>query len=684
MTDPVRQKLPGLAAGAAVLFAALALAIEPAPELSVSEWSDQHRVVAAESGSPYPGAWQTDRVPFAREPLDTLHPDHPARRTTFVGSAQVVKTELHVNWFGYIVDRAPGTHLVVLPSLDEATKFNRVKLQPAIDASPKIRHRVARENSRDEGASTTAFKRFAGGFSQIVTGSSSKGLQSVSIKYLSLDEVSEFPWDADGRGDPVDQARARQLAYGDDAKELATSTPGIIGACRITAMYEAGDQRRYYVPCGHCGSFQRLTFDNLHFDEEKGRVLMACMGCGVLIDNVEKREMLAKGVWIPTFLEDGEEPIPAVLSPKEIEARRCDPCEGRCRDRQPSYHIWAAYSPFISWTFIWEKHLEAEGSPLKLKVFTQQILGEAWDETHEAPDWEKILAAREDITPRMVPPGALLLTGSADVQKDRIEWDVWGWGPNSEGWLIDTGIVEGDPATPTPWRALVDVIMKQYQASTGATMSLDLFGVDSGYLSPRVYTFVRGRPNVFALDGRHGEHLPPLGTPRRVNTKNARGRIVAKVNLYPVGTHGLKALVMAGLRSLIEGPDEAGRWGAGTLHLPHGLVDEGYIKQITAESLVERKRRDGRIKREWVKAYGRRNEALDKVVYARALAWRLGLDEMTPDQWRLLAQQRGQVLQDQFDLFDKPLTPEPAPTRKSEAPRDDYLGDRAEEYWGKT
>jgi phage terminase large subunit GpA-like protein len=86
--------------------------------------------------------------------MDCLHPDHPARRVTLKFSAQTGKSEVGVNWFAFIVDQAPGPMLTVLPTGDEATKYNRVKLQPTIDASPRIRHKVRNTNSRDETAST--------------------------------------------------------------------------------------------------------------------------------------------------------------------------------------------------------------------------------------------------------------------------------------------------------------------------------------------------------------------------------------------------------------------------------------------------------------------------------------------------------------------------------------------------
>ena len=148
--EELRQFFPVMPAGETVLFAGLAAASSPADDLTISEWADRYRFVSEESGSPWPGRFKTDRVPYLREPQDCLHPDHPARRVTARWAAQLGKSTAIENWFGYIVDQAPGSMMIVLPTLEEATKFNRVKLQPTIDASPRIAHRVAPVSSRDE------------------------------------------------------------------------------------------------------------------------------------------------------------------------------------------------------------------------------------------------------------------------------------------------------------------------------------------------------------------------------------------------------------------------------------------------------------------------------------------------------------------------------------------------------
>lgn len=230
----VRLRFPRLPRGTTVLFRGLEAASRPVEDLTISEHADRHRKVSPESGSPWPGDFRTDRVPYLREPQDCLHPDHPARRVTCRWAAQLGKSTAIENWFCFIVDQAPGSMMIVLPTLEEATKFNRIKLQPTIEASPRISHKVMPVNSRDEAGSTTSFKRYAGGFCQVVNAGSSKGLQMVSIKYLAMDEVTGYPKDVDGRGSPRDQARTRQKMYGDFAKGVDT------GYCR-----RVRDHRRF-------------------------------------------------------------------------------------------------------------------------------------------------------------------------------------------------------------------------------------------------------------------------------------------------------------------------------------------------------------------------------------------------------------------------------------------------------
>jgi hypothetical protein len=85
--ERLRAEPPGLAAGRQTLVEEPTRLARPEVELTISEHADLYRVISPESGSPFPGPWRTDRVPYLREPMDCLHPDHPARRITLKASA---------------------------------------------------------------------------------------------------------------------------------------------------------------------------------------------------------------------------------------------------------------------------------------------------------------------------------------------------------------------------------------------------------------------------------------------------------------------------------------------------------------------------------------------------------------------------------------------------------------------
>jgi phage terminase large subunit GpA-like protein len=649
--DALRAELPSLPHGRDVLFAELAARATPEIELTVSEHADRYRVVSSESGSPFPGAWRTARVPYVREPQDCLHPDHPARQLALKWSAQTAKTEIGVNWFCFIVDRAAGPTMIVLPTGNEATKYNRVKLQPTIDASPRIRHRVKAENSRDEGASTAAFKRFGGGFCQIVTASSSKGLQMVSIRWLILDEVSGYLRDVDGRGSPSGQARKRQKAFGDLAKELAISTPGMAGECEISELYEASDRRRFYLPCPHCRDFGVLKYENMHPPgvSTGWRAAFGCEACGGIIDQSSREAMLAGGRWVPTWVREGAEEVPAIIPAAGIDSWAIPPCEGRVVAKQPGYALWAAYSPMESWTDIWKRGEEARGDSVKQKVFTQQDLGEAYEPKSDTPDWEKLLGVRKPWRRGIVPYPGAILTGFVDVQGNRFEWGLWAWGEGFQGWLVDRGIIAYDhTADGAGWAALDALTARRWETAGGGEIAVMQWGIDTGAFTQALYDKVSKRHALLATKGDNKPRSAPFKK-TRADLRGPDGRPIAgrRIDLGLIGNFDLKVSVYDGLGRLVAGPDAAGKYPGGTLHLPD-WIGEDELKQLTAETLVDpRDYRAGAVKRgalvkaaevrEWRKRPHQPNEALDIVVGCRALAWGEGAGQISAQRWRELA-----------------------------------------------
>ena len=437
-------------------------------------------------------------------------------------------------------------------------------------------------------------------------------------------------------------------------------------------MYADSDQRRRYLPCPHCGAWQVLDFARLRWESDAWphRAWFECAAQGCVIEHVDKPAMLARGLWIATAGEDGPGPV---FPAEELGRWQAREVPGRAR----GFHIWKAYSLFTSWDGIVAEWLDQKDNPERLRVFTQQVLGEAWEDRGDAPDSEALFAARlPEIRKGRPPVGPVVFTGATDVQGNRLEWAVWGWSEGMTRWLVDWGVIEGDPFDPAIWARHDEMILsRRFEPGGGAEAGVDAWAVDSGYASQAVYNYVRGRAGVLAVDGRHGRTEPFVGAPRKVDVKRNGKRLPKGAMIWPVGTFPLKSDLYGAIRKAILGPDEDGRLRPGTMVLP-GEIDLGYAEQLTSEHLRQVETRTGMVTQRWEKLQGRPNEALDIACYARAMAHHLGLDRLTAERWEALRAERyglganGDDRQD--DLFEvrvapaaEPAAPEtPAPRRR--------------------
>ena len=181
--------------------------MRPDPDLTVSEWADQHRQLSSRA-SAEPGQYRTSRTPYLREIMDALSPGHPAQRVSFMKAAQVGATEAGNNWIGFVIHHAPGPMLAVLPTVEMAKRSSRGRIDPLIADSAALKERVQPARSRDAGNSMLS-KEFPGGILVLTGANSATGLRSMPARYIFLDEVDAYPASSDEEGDPVTLAEAR-------------------------------------------------------------------------------------------------------------------------------------------------------------------------------------------------------------------------------------------------------------------------------------------------------------------------------------------------------------------------------------------------------------------------------------------------------------------------------------------
>lgn len=588
--------------------------LRPDPRLSVSEWADRYRMLGTRE-SAEPGRWRTSRTPYLKEIMDCLSPTSPVERVVFMKGAQVGGTELGLNWVGYAIHHAPGPMMIVWPTTEMAQRNSKHRIDPLIEESPVLKDIIAPPRSRDSG-NTVLMKEFRGGVLVMTGANSAVGLRSMPVRYLFLDEVDAYPLDVDGEGDAIHLAEARTRTFA-RRKILLVSTPTIAGASIIEREYEASDQRRYYVPCPHCGHRQWLRFERLSW--EKGQPETAayvCESCDAPIAEHHKVWMLEHGEW-----------------------------RAHAESKTAGFHLSSLYSPWRKWREIaasWEKAAMSETkSVAAIKAFKNSELGETWVEEGEAPDWQRLLERREDYRIGSVPMGGLLLAAGADVQKDRIEVSIWAFGRGKEAWLVEHRVLMGDTARDEVWRQLGAVLDERWSHESGAQMPLARLALDTGFATQEAYAFVRAcrDARVMAVKGvSRGAAL--IGTPTAVDVTQGGRKLRRGIKVFSVAVGIAKLELYNNLRKSADVAEDGVTpvYPTGFVHLPQ--VDAEYLQQLCAEQLVTRRDRNGYPVREWQKMR-ERNEALDCYVYARAAASAAGLDRFEERHWRELERQLG-------------------------------------------
>lgn len=569
---------------------------KPDPVMTVSEWADQFRILAQEHAAE-PGPWRTSRTPYLREVMDALGPQHPAEVVVFMKGAQIGATEAGNNWIGSIIHHRPRPVMMVLPTTDVVKRVSKKRLAKMISATPELAGLVSEPRSRDS-SNTLFMKEYPGGSLVMAGANAPAGLRSDPIGDLFLDEVDAYPADCGGEGDPVELAIKRTATYS-TRKIFMPSTPTIAGLSRIEAAYLETDRRRYFIPCPDCMFYQVIDWDRIKWDKDpEGNHLpetagLECVGCGVRIPENKKTWMLERGEWRPTN--------PDHKDPKRI-----------------GFHLSALYSPvgWLSWADIVAEFTTAKKYPDRLKTFVNTVLGETWQEEGEEEDPAILMARREPYPIEPVPEGVAVITAGVDIQDDRIEVEIVGWGAGSESWGLDYRVLRGSPGLPEVWASLDAILTRTFKhPNTSAPMPIAAVCVDTGgHFTTEVYQFcsLRYRRRVFAIKGVGGPGRPVAGRP----TKNKIGNTNRKIRLFPLGVDAIKTAVYSNLKITAPGP--------GYCHFPHRYGEEWFNQLCGEKRILETNRRTGYVRHTWVKM--RANEALDCRVYASAAVAILGAD----------------------------------------------------------
>ena len=561
----------------------------------MSQWADQFRRLSPEASSE-PGRWVTERAPYQRGMMDAVN-EVGVSEVVFMTSSQIGKTEIINNIVGYFAHQDPSPLLLIQPTLDMAETWSKDRLAPMIRDTDELTDLFGDPRSRDSN-NTLLHKKFPGGHITMAGANSPSSLASRPIRIVLLDEEDRYPHSAGTEGDPGSLAQKRTTTFWNRLL-VSVSTPTVEDESKIESRYQQSDQRKFYVPCPECGAFEVLSWSQVKFEKKKPETTYyECEHCEAHLKESDKMWMLGHGEWRAEAAFNGI----------------------------AGFHINELYSPWVKWAEMVENFLKAKRLPETLKVWVNTSLGETWKEKTEGVDPSGLLGRKENWG-RVAPEGVVAITAGVDVQDDRLEAEVIGWGVGQESWSLQYHVLHGDPAQNKVWEDLDNVLSQTIQTNDGRTLPVACACVDSGgHQTQRVYEYCKAREyrRIYAIKGASQMGKPLVSKFSKANK--------LRVKLFSIGTDTAKQMIYSRLKIHQPGP--------GYCHFPADYPEE-YFKQLTAER-IQTKFVNGHPTRIWVMPKGRRNEALDCRVYSMAALHILNpnLDRLAKEQERERLKQR--------------------------------------------
>jgi len=559
--------------------------LKPRIQMLPADWADAYFKIpdkSAKGGSP----WVTSDVEYTREILNSIV-DPNISEIYIMTSSQILKTTMGMIIITYYIDYDPSPMMILLPTIDFAEKYSRLKLEPVLNQIETIKDKIAPRKSRIS-TNTMRFKEFPGGFLILAGSNSPVDLSSFSIKILYVDEPDRMPGNVGVEGDPGLIAEQRIESYKKYGyKIIYTSSPTDYNNSRIYGKVLLGDQRKPFVKCPVCGFLQVLEFfpkkdtrtdtfyGGLIWDKdtdvfgktikhhpETARYVCANVDCKAEIYENQKKKMCSKIYWTPT----------------------ATPVNSNIRS---FLGLSRMYSTLSTWTQIAEEWIKVKDDPEGIPVFINTVEGKPY-KSDETPDVDEatVMSWSEDYLTEnnpSIPDEVLFVTGFVDTHPDRLELEFDGWGIGEENWLLHYEQIWGDPDHPDVWNELDKRLEMKWIRNDGVEIYVGGIGknghrnycinIDSGgYLknTQSVYEYTRQRFHlgIMAIKDRAGNGLPILLSQSLVGK-------LKNTPLQNVGIDTVKEIIWNRLKYKPGGPK--------TIHYTKAFCDYKYFEGLFCE-----------------------------------------------------------------------------------------------------
>lgn len=582
-----------------VLKCAFRSAWKPTPHLAMSELAHRYLKLSSEY-SKLTGPPNFDLYPYLVQPLDDLSPDNPARVVVLEAGIQSGKSLIGMGFVVGVITAYPGPVIWVTSHDTKAEEFSKTRLDLMIRDDETIKSLVSPENAKNKN-NTIKLKRFPGGTIKLVGAQSVSGLTSDSIKYVVIDEADDHAENVGKAGSSIELAINRQSSFGDTAKTLIVSSPKVAGQSEIDNWRKRGTDRRWLIPCPHCGQFQELQpcDDNLKnwrlvwIKGDYSNVHYTCTECGGSIYDRDKARFMRQGRWSEPTNNDADGTIESYWL--------------NFMSLPLGTYSWTDFAR--QWDAAVDRMKAGDMDPMRTIINTR--MARTFEDRGEAIDAHE-LQGRLEADWQTVPDGVQLITMATDVQggvNARLETAWIGWGAQEEAWLLDYVVTPGEPSDPETWAAHDQLRQRLFSLDDGRRVPASVCFVDRGFSATEVlqYTLRRSRQRTYAIKGVDGTPSDAIITnlAARANLKK-----VKNAPYYVVKTCAASDAADAMLRTIQP--------GSRYLHIPEGLLKKvpNLLDMLTSEQRFKVRGKDGKVRVHWTKKReDLPNEAWDLLKY---------------------------------------------------------------------
>jgi len=521
--------------------------------------------------------WSPEYGPFWLPIIEAIN-DTTTREIWVYAPNQSGKSTLMTGWMGYCIDCDPAPMGLVMPREVDAHERVETQIRPMFEENPRLLRHIGGRVSNINIGKLTMFDNMA--FYLLFSGSAA-AMAGKAICRMGIDEAGKMEMRVGREADPINLARDRLRTFKGRSKLYGGTTPVIKGDLADT-QWQKGDKCEWWVPCQHCGFWQRPLFEYIKIDRpaehewydpdvyrQGGHAVYCCPNCEQQWSELDRWQAVGAGKYVPGDCKlDAHGHIEGTVQRRTVRSFRITglilhPAIETIDDIAAK---WAAAE--MAWK-------QKDSGPRQ--NFINSTLAKTWVESEQRTQVEMLRPHIGRRTMGTVPRACKMLTAGVDIQTDHAWVVLIGWGYMSECWLIHAGRIEtGDTRLLGNYDLLRDFGASKWpieeKPEPTRVMRIAASAIDCGYNPDTVtdFTVANKQLNVMAVRGSDAVKTAVYRVFRLPDKETVR---------YDLNVTLLKDRLY---RLLFEGAGAGDGASPGFMHLPADLPPD-YLRQFVSE-----------------------------------------------------------------------------------------------------